>query len=346
MTGQLLKIFHQDLLIENKLPSNFRESDQKLFRNDLRVRLPQSGLYLLKNVVVTDLGIIYQNFRPLKENIICYDADFKKYQTRYLLKSLVKFSRHRYKGKRCLIIFDNYSGPNGFAHWICDGLTRLAEMNDSLGGYTLIAPYYFKEQALYAQTLSFFNVGDIHYLPQNSRTYFDELHFPMAIGDTGNFHPANVAKLKQIFQQRIAIPAGGKKRNIYISRQKAKRRHVENEQEITAILPKYQFETVYLEEHSFDEQARIICSAANIVSIHGAALSMLLFAPEGASVLELRNCSDDINNMYFQLSNACGLNYYYLNCRGSERSKTANDFDLLVDLAEFENTVKQMISNN
>ncbi|HOZ88316.1 MAG TPA: glycosyltransferase family 61 protein, partial [Bacteroidia bacterium] len=306
---------------------NFRQADTELFAKDQKINLPQSGFYLLEKVFVTDLGIIYKNFSPLKENIVCYDIDFKNYRLRYLFKSYLQFRRFAYKGRQCIIIFDNYSGPNGFAHWICDGLTRLMEVNDILDRYTVIVPAYFKEEAIYRDSMALFDIKDIHYLPKNSFTYFKALHFPSPVGDTGNFHPENVKKLRALVTNKIPVVAGPA-RNIYISRQKAKRRFIQNETEVGGLLAKYNFETIYLEDYSFTQQINLIANAANIISIHGAALAMLLFAQTGASVMELRGQKDAVNNMYYLLASVCGLHYYYLNCESILHSATGNNFDL------------------
>jgi len=340
--GNLLRIFYKSVIVQNSLPANFDKNDLALFAKDEKIHLPESGLFVLKNVFATDLGIIYKNFEPLKENIICYDIDFKNYRFRYLLKSFLKFKKLSYKGNKCIIIFDNYSGPSGFAHWICDGLTRLVEINAALIDYTVIVPYYFKTENIYLESMQLFNVSAIHYLPKNSLTYFQELHFPTSIGDTGNFHPENVKKLRHLVKTKIDLTKLSI-RNLYISRAKAKKRFVTNEQEVLNILWKYNFEIIYLEDYSFHEQIKLVNSAANIISIHGAALATLLFATEGSSVMELRSNSDSNNNMYYLLANVCKLNYYYLNCESTENSKTANNFDLQVPVSELEKTLQQMI---
>lgn len=343
MQAELLKIFYKSTVIKNRLPENFKETDSYIFQNNTSIKLPQSSLLLLKNVRVTDIGILYKNMKALKENIICYDIDFKNYKLRYFLKAFLKFKKLNFTGNKGILLFDNYSGPNGFAHWICDGLTRIAEINNTLNEYTIIVPAYFKDQSIYSDSLKLFNVSSIHYLEKNTLTYFKELYFPSPIGETGNFHPENLAKLKAIVSSNLNLNQPATK-NIYISRAKAKRRFIKNEAEVAELLSKYGFTTVYLEDHSFTEQVKIVAESLNIISIHGAALAMLMFAKEGTSIMELRSKSDNINNMYYILANACNLNYYYLACESIENTKTANNFDLIADIKELEESVKQMIS--
>lgn len=341
MPGLLIKKFYTAVKLNNSLPENYSESDSLLFAKDRQVALPESALFCLSSVYVTHNGIIYKNFKAIKENITCYELDFKKYKHRYLLRAFLKLQKKKYAGNQCLIIFDNYSGPKGFAHWLCDGLTRLAEMNGLLHEYTLIAPDYFKNEKIYAETLSYFNVSKIHYLEKNSITHFKELHLVTQIAETGNFRPENIDKLRNIIlpkvkSKKVTSP------NIYISRAKASRRFVLNEGEVINALKKFDFEIVYLEDHSFDDQLAIINRASQIVSIHGAALSMLMFASKNCRVLELRDKNENINNMYYQLCCCCNLNYYYLGCESFKNSETANNFDIKVNIQYLEKWLTKM----
>jgi len=342
MKGELIRIFYERSVVKNPLPVNYNPEDAALFERERQIQLPQSGLFRLNDVYVTDLGIIYKNFSAVKENIICYDIDFKSYRFRYLLKAFLSFKRQKYKDSNGIIIFDNYSGPKGFAHWLCDGLTRLIEITDMLDRYTVIVPNYFKDEAVYRESMELFGIKNIHYLPSRSLTFFEALHFPSPIAETGNFHPENVKKLRALVSSKIKKGAGTGK-NIYISRQKASRRFVENENAVAALLTRYGFEVICMEDYSFADQISVIGGAKNIVSIHGAALATLLFAEPGSSVLEFRGKNDTINNMYYLLSGVCRLQYFYQPCESISYSTVGNNFNLRVDLDALEKNVKLMM---
>jgi hypothetical protein len=326
----LISIFYQVSRIKNRLPSNFVEQDKGLFERDLEINLPESGLFCFKNVYVTDYGVIYNHFSADKTNIICYDSDFKNYRFRYFFKAFLTFNKKAYKGNKCILIFDNYSGPNGFAHWICDGLTRLSEVK-KLEEYTVIVPAYFKEQMLYLESLALFGIRSFHYLEPQTLTFFRELYFPSPVAETGNFRTENIIKLKNRIAGSSGISSSPSK-NIYISRGKASRRFVENERQVTELLTIYNFDIVYMEDHSFIDQVRIISTAKTVVSIHGAALTMAMFMAEGGNMIEFRKKDDRINNMYYLLANAVGLNYYYVLCDYRDIAENANNFNLEVDL--------------
>jgi capsular polysaccharide biosynthesis protein len=240
------------------------------------------------------------------------------------------------------LIFDNYSGPKGFAHWLCDGLTRIAELNSSMNSYTVLLPEYFKKEPLYLESLSFFNITKIEYLKDDSLTKVPNLYVPSHICGTGNFNPANLKKLRDIILPQI------KSGNllgefIYISRAKSNRRFVENEDEVIGLLKQYGFMIVYMEEHSFTKQIEIISQAKIVMSIHGAALSLSMFMREQSVLFEFRNKNDDCNNMYYCLASAINVNYYYLLCDSKIISENANSFNLSIDIAELEQELKTFI---
>ena len=101
-----------------------------------------------------------------------------------------------------------------------------------------------------------------------------------------------------------------------------------------------------MEDHSFVEQVRIISSAKTVISIHGAALTLAMFMTEGGNMIEFRKKDDGINNMYYLLANAVGLNYYYMLCDYSHVSENANNFNLEVDLPTLQKLLLSIIVLN
>ena len=195
---KLIKSFYNSQLVSQKKPSNLKEEDIVLFASEGYTTL-NSGLYYIKNAKVSSIGIIYKFLFSIKTNIICYSADFKKYKFRYLAKQILQTKKLKLDSKtKYIIVFDNYSGPKGFAHWLCDGLTRIAEVNDTLDEYTVLIPEYFKDEKMYLESLSFFNVKKIVFLKSNIFTTVPNLYLPSHICETGNFNIENLKKLKNI----------------------------------------------------------------------------------------------------------------------------------------------------
>ena len=137
---------------------------------------------------------------------------------------------------------------------------------------------------------------------------------------------------------------------IYISRRNALGRRVINEEEVTELLSKYGFECVLPESMSVKEQASLLSQAKVVITPHGSGLTNIVFCKPGTKIIELFS-PDYINPCYWQLSNKCNLEYYYLLGQNLTESKLKpykkeeinrrrnTCCDLLIDLNELEKTL-------
>jgi len=71
----------------------------------------------------------------------------------------------------------------------------------------------------------------------------------------------------------------------------------------------------------------------------------MLFMPAGTAVLELRNQMDRINNCYFTLSSALGLNYFYQPCAPGNRDEDPHAADLLVDTGALKTNLNLLLGS-
>lgn len=76
-------------------------------------------------------------------------------------------------------------------------------------------------------------------------------------------------------------------RKLYVSRTQSIGRTLTNEAEVVAILQSLGFETVYPEQHSVSEQAKLFSEAAYVIAPTGSALTNLTFSSHQTKVLEL-----------------------------------------------------------
>lgn len=344
------KLIYPALVINRRAPANLKQGDEIFFGGNLfKCYLPASHLNYFQNVIVSDIGVIIKNFRLQKKLIVCYDEDFKKFALRYLAKVLFR-TKHIKSDNTItyLLIFDNYSGPNGFFHWISDGLSKLIELKNELGNYTLIAPEYFKNEKIYIETIAFFDIKKIYYIKPNTSLKVEKLMVSDFIAPSGDFHPENANKLRDfIWQNCIEKNEIIKGENrIYISRSKASRRFLINEKDVESLLKEYNFQIINMEDYSFREQVNIAYHARLLVSMHGGALTHIHFMKQDSCVLEFRKENDSKNNCYFSLADAMKVNYYYQFCKCREISDVANNFDLTVDLIELRKNIELMIENS
>lgn len=346
----IIKLIYPALVVNRRAPANLKQGDEIFFGGNLfQCTLPASYLNCFQNVIVSDIGVVVKNFRLQKKLIACYDEDFKNYALRYLGKVLFRTKRIKTDNtKTYLLIFDNYSGPNGFFHWISDGLSKLIELKNDLDNYTLIVPEYFKNEKIYIDTIAFFNIKNRYYIKPNTSLKVEKLVVSDFIAPSGDFHPENAIKLRDFIWQNCidkneSVSANNR---IYISRSKASRRFLINEKEVESLLKEYNFQIINMEDYSFREQVNIAYNARLLVSMHGAALTHIRFMKPESCVLEFRKENDSKNNCYFSLADAMKVNYYYQFCKCHEISNVANNFDLTADLNELRKNIELMIENS
>ena len=98
---------------------------------------------------------------------------------------------------------------------------------------------------------------------------------------------------------------------IYVSRARAKNRRLVNELEVSQLLTKLGFVTVFLEEMSFLEQVKTFANAKMIVSPHGSGLTNLVFCSPHTQVVELFS-PNYIRTDYWMISQQLDLRHYYI----------------------------------
>jgi len=142
-----------------------------------------------------------------------------------------------------------------------------------------------------------------------------------------------VARVRSLFP----TAEGGGARRIYVARGSTPRRRVVNEDEVRELLVRRGFVTVSMDGKSVAEQAEIFAAAEVVVSVHGAALTNLVFARPHTRVVELLPANDP-KPLFWHLARTMDLDYDLV--VGTEPALRRqhdvwmNDADTVVDLAE------------
>jgi len=136
--------------------------------------------------------------------------------------------------------------------------------------------------------------------------------------------------------------SSGKPERIYISRKQASWRRVLNEEEVVNFLDKFGFVSITLESISIAEQASYMAAAKVIISPHGAGLTNLVFCSPGTKLIEIFS-PKYVNCLYWQISNFCGLQYYYLIGENYENNNSEQPLwkpDIIVNIDKLLQTMK------
>lgn len=220
-----------------------------------------------------------------------------------------KFPRPRTVEKTIAAVGIGGGGMN-YYHWLVDVLLRIhllqyGDIWDRIDYFLLDEP-----SPKLAITL------DILGIHPSQRLYarFDRtLASPLIVSPkfpTSTSPAWHVEFLRRTFLPYCDTTRCGMPQKIYISRAKASRRRIVNEEELLGYLAPLGYRPVWLEDLSFVEQISLFAQAQRVIGMHGAGLTNILWCPPGSRVLEIFP-SASIATYYWVLANHVGMDYHY-----------------------------------
>lgn len=322
---------------KRKVPVNLKKEDAYIFENELLKVIPPLYLeerigcfispdfQIFKNYLLIDRAL--SPIRTLPKNI--------KSQFLFTCKNMF-FRKKRILTGEYIYVIDDWS--EGYFHWMTDVLPRLMALKMKFGSRLVLLPNSFKGKDFVVETLKVLGFFAIYF--GNEFLKVEKCLFIKSELVTGNYHESLLMGLRSKFKP-LMEEANPERLRIYVSRNFASKRKIQNEDELEGVLKKYGFAIEYFEKRSWLDQVKIINKAQFLISVHGAGLTNMLFLKPKSKVLELRRKKDSHNNCYFALSSALDLDYYYLEC--DTDLKNTNVANFFVDPEEFENTIKFML---
>lgn len=255
-----------------------------------------------------------------------------------LLSELLKMPPVNFlKGKVAVI---STQGCRNFHHWLYDSIPRIWLLNKSgiidKIDYFLIAT---NKQQFQNESLRLLDIPEskiINTMDGLSNFQADELFVPSLPSPLGSVSPWVIDFLRNLFNPYNEKKEGYKK--IFISRKNVKTRHVVNNNEFMRCLSSFDIKTVFPEDFSVTDFAKIIAGADFIISVHGSGLSNLCFLNPGTVVVDILAPYHQ-DAYYWQISNICKSSYIGIFSYGSHPDddldlvKHKIDDDLLIDIA-------------
>lgn len=202
-----------------------------------------------------------------------------------------------------------YNYAHGYYHWMLEILPRFEILRRSGIAYDglYMSPLVTSFQR---EALELIGFDAKRALWSNTRTHVkaDQLVVPSLPGAPGQIPRWVAGYLRDVFLPKQAF---AQTERILISRRKAARRRILNDEQVLASLRPFGFREVILEDYTVREQAKLFASAEWVVATHGAALTNLVFCSPGTHVVELFAPSRYFNNFQV-LSHLMDLQYHGL----------------------------------
>lgn len=358
MTGEAgnmaREILSQEHVSIRKLPINFVMADLSLFEHELLRVIPAMNLLQINDVCVNPDGILFRGSKILSESFhfpYFYDTSGLRAMAKVIgRKALLKFLARnclfrRFESIERNVIWCTDDWSHMYFHWITDSLPRLITFRENAEKTTLILPGAFQKKEYVKASLKPFMFKDITYI--NKTFKCKHLEMSSHCAPSGNYNDILIKTLRNIYteyyQREKKYCRYGNK--IYISRGKAFKRKITNEEECIKVLEAYGFKTIYFEDHPFEQQVKIALNTRYLVSNHGAGLTNMLFMQSEGSVLELRRKGDSHNNCFFTLASALDLKYYYQLCNPKNLEEDSHTANLSVDCRLLRELIELMLAN-
>ena len=201
-----------------------------------------------------------------------------------------------------------------YYHWLFDIIPRIELIR--LSGIKLEEIDWFVinniEKPFQRETLNWLGIPTAKIICSDriSHIQAEQLIVPSFPGYLDWVPGGTIEFLRQTFLSRISPNQDQLPEKVYISRERARARHIINETEVLALLSKYGFQTVFLEEMSIVEQVALFANAKFIVAPHGSGLSNLVFCSPGTTIVELFS-PHYLRTDYWILSQQLQLKHYY-----------------------------------
>ncbi|MBB6112886.1 Protein of unknown function [Mucilaginibacter lappiensis] len=333
-------------------PVNMIKEDEGLFLPFLTYRLAPLKVRRLNNAFVTHSGFCLTNKGLAKECYHDYPGQLSDY-----LKEASGYYENALVNPQQLIELDDeqtylliHHPWFMYYHWICESLFRLWMVKEQLDSLILLLPEKYQGSEYVRASLEPFALKKIFFIPDQKSVLLNSLCVPqiktkmegydrVALKEVSSFYRRHVSDKKRLntnFGERI-----------YVSRRKAGRRHVINEEEVVDIMKKYDFIVLCNEDHGFFEQVAIHAHARYLVSIHGSGLTNMLFMPEGSSILEFHKQQttsyDWHSQIFWYMADALGHRYFHQICPPEDPAADIFVGNLIVDTVLLEQNLLQML---
>lgn len=233
---------------------------------------------------------------------------------------------------------------DNFYHFAWESLVKLYFLRDHIDTATVVFPE--ERRKFHDQWLSLLGIRDITYVKRKER-----IRAPLVI--SSNFLEPDMKEQKSILEgfrdwvvsrmdkeglleDKSKYPA-----KIFITRTKVRYRNIVNLEQLHALVTRYGYTVVELEDYTIAQQVNFFYHAEDIVGIHGAGFAYIGFSK--APVLDI--IVDNFISLWFEkMSGILGTGYEYLRTKG-----VPNDFpdkrpgyhDMDVDLVKLEEKLKE-----
>jgi hypothetical protein len=202
-----------------------------------------------------------------------------------------------------------------FYHWMIDILPRLhvLDIDRRLDHLPILVPA--SSRGFIRETLKMTpHFNRVRFI-EDGMSRFKALHFLAPLSEPCRPSPLAIAWLNRTFDLD-ALPQRETPQRIFVTRNDALTRYIQNDREIRDIAEQHGYAIVSMTDYSLVEQAQLMRQARVVVGVHGANLTMTAFCKPGTLLAEIfENASGGAvqrSPSFYQMGRLNGLRYGYM----------------------------------
>ncbi len=293
----------------------------------------------LRNVFVTNNCVIIEKGKVVEESCVAKE-NYQKY-LRFAFRLKYFFPIFFCAKKSYILATDEWS--KNYCHFLWEACSKIIALKKQFPDAVLILPKsYLKIDFIMKAIAAFgFERDRLKIIPNKSQLRVKNLSFIpcINIATAGYYDFLNFSEVSQTlvsyYQDQFKTNFGER---IYISRsdpQKNTARKISNEKDLTAMLAKYGFKTLYMENFSFLEQISIMHRAKFIVAPHVAGVTNVMFSKKNSHLFELVNKTWG-KTCFAEMCERIAINYHRFDCATIDQDRILELSDIEVSVADLE----------
>ena len=294
--------------------------------------------------VYSSWGFYFTSDNKIIKEVLPYDRILRLSEE---LGGRFAFYNFRFKKKTYLNVFSLQSIWNVcFGHWIHETLPKLFILKDA-GFLDKIDAFILGDGCktkFHKDSLKIFNLENkkIIYISDQTEIICKNLYLSSFPSETTHYPSKWICNKYQELTKELMKKYEKNKfpKKIYLSRKNVKTRRILNEDELIKMIKPFEYEIIYPEDYSLEEQFCLFYNADKIISVLGSGLTNLVCSKETVAVLGIvpNNRLEDTHKSI--LEKLGGKYYEYIECEETNfkyhnnRNKN-NDFDFYLNMDKF-----------
>ncbi len=315
-------------------------------------RVPAERIYIFSNVKVTDVGVI-----STLENTMVEESVIDWLRAGQSINGFIQIGKNEFlpEQESKVITFDGkyilLMSPfmRNYGHFVIELLPKISmikEIDELDDSKIIIHKYEFESMRnVVFDSLQMMGIKKENILELDSDNHvyiLETLLYPSPVTLHPVWkHPRAIECCEQISRSFLS-DNDNQERRIYVSRGREYKRRPSNEDEIIKILKRHGFQVIYPETMSFQEQVSIFANSDIIAGILGAAMTNIVFSPQGSKVLIL-SPNLTYGPFFWDLASLKNHEYYAIHGNVTNATRNYKVAEFHIDITEFQKVLEKML---